>query len=124
MTETRQAAEILYEAINDHGLLSTLHAVFGSSIALSIPLTAKTCDTSLDTMEFSVRASNALKRAGLFAVRELVDVVNQGELAHIRNLGKKTENEIATRLLVFAYYHLPAADQKSFLQDLIERNLD
>ena len=107
MTDFKQIAEILHEAVNEHGLLSTLYAVFGATITLSIPLTSKTCDTSLDDMEFSVRASNALKRAGMFEIRQIVDVINQGELPRIRNLGKKTENEIGTRLLVFAYYHLP-----------------
>ncbi len=123
MTDFKQIADILHEAVIQHGLLSTLYAVFGPRITLSIPMTAKTCDTSLDDMEFSVRASNALKRAGMFEIRQIVDVINQGELPHIRNLGKKTENEIGTRLLVFAYYHLTPSEQKAFLQDLVERNL-
>lgn len=123
MTDFRQIAEVLYEAVGEHGLLSTLYAVFGPTITFSIPLTAKTCDTSLDSMEFSVRAANALKRAGLFEIRQIVDVINQGELPRIRNLGKKTENEIGTRMLVFAYYHLTANEQKAFLLDLVEKNL-
>ena len=123
MTDFKQVATILHEAIQENGLVATLNAVFGPRITFSIPLTAKTCDTPLDDMEFSVRASNALKRAGMFEVREIVDVINQGELPHIRNLGKKTENEIGTRLLVFSYYHLSPAEQKAFLQDLVERNL-
>lgn len=123
MTDTKQIAEILHEAVNEHGLLSTLYSVFGPRISISIPLTAKTCDTPLDDMEFSVRASNALKRAGMFQVRQIVDVINEGELPRIRNLGKKTENEIGTRLLVFAYSHLAPTEQKAFLQDLVERNL-
>lgn len=123
MTDFKQVADILYDAIQEHGLVLTLCTVFGPRITLSIPMTAKTCDTSLDDMEFSVRASNALKRAGMFEIRQIVDVINQGDLPRIRNLGKKTENEICTRLLVFAYYHLTPAEQKAFLQDLAERNL-
>lgn len=123
MTDTKQIADILFEAINEHGFLSTLYTVFGPSINLSLPMTAKACDTPLDEMEFSVRASNALKRAGMFQIRQIVDVINQGELPRIRNLGKKTENEIGTRLLVYGYYHLSVAEQKAFLQDLVERNL-
>jgi DNA-directed RNA polymerase alpha subunit len=123
MTDTKKIAEILYEAVNEHGLLSTLYSVFGPRINFSLPLTAKSCDTSLDDMEFSVRASNALKRAGMFQIRQIVDVINQGELPRIRNLGKKTENEIGTRLLVFGYCNLTATEQKAFLQDLVERNL-
>lgn len=123
MTDTKKIAEILYEAVNEHGLLSTLYSVFGPRINFSLPLTVKSCDTSLDDMEFSVRASNALKRAGMFQIRQIVDVINQGELPRIRNLGKKTENEIGTRLLVFGYCNLTATEQKAFLQDLVERNL-
>ena len=95
MTDTKQIAEILHEAVNEHGLLSTLYSVFGPRINFSIPMTSKTCDTPLDNMEFSVRASNALKRAGMFQVRQIVDVINQEELPRIRNLGKKTENVFA-----------------------------
>ena len=123
MTDTKKIAEILYEAVNEHGLLSTLYSVFGARLTFSLPLTAKSCDTPLDDMEFSVRASNALKRAGMFQIRQIVDVINQGELPRIRNLVKKTENEIGTRLLVFGYCHLTPPEQKAFLQDLVERNL-
>ncbi len=123
MTDTKQIADILFDAINEHGLMLTLYTIFGTHFSFSIPLTTKACDTALDDMEFSVRASNAMKRHGLFEVRQIVDIINQGELPRIRNLGKKTENEIGTRLLIFAYYHLTNAEKKAFLQDLVERNL-
>lgn len=37
---------------------------FGENISISVPFTKNACDTSVDNLGFSVRASNSLKRAG------------------------------------------------------------
>jgi DNA-directed RNA polymerase alpha subunit len=73
-------------------------------------------------MDFSVRANNALKREGLFTLGEIVDLIMGEGLMRIRNLGKKTENEIKTRLLAFGYAQLSDAEKRRFFYDLLEKN--
>ena len=112
----------LYESINTNGLIETIHAVFGKGIKVSIAFSKSSCETEIDFLDFSVRAMNSLKRAGLFTVGEVVDSIVSDELPKIRNLGKKTDNEIRTRILTFGYDKLTENEKKAFLYDLLERN--
>ena len=113
----------LFNAANEFGVVEVLDAVFGSSVRVSIALSQKTCDTEIDTLDFSVRANNAMKRAGLFTLGEVAEIIASGELAKIRNLGKKTENEIKTRLLVYGFERLSDKEKKDFFADTLDRNL-
>lgn len=112
----------LFAATNEFGVAEVLDAVLGSSVKISIALSQKTCDMGIDTLDFSVRANNAMKRAGLFTLGEVAEIIASGELAKIRNLGKKTENEIKTRLLVYGYERLSDKEKKEFLADTLELN--
>ena len=58
-----------------NGLVSTLYATFGKSVKVGIPLSQKTLDTDVDTIDFSVRACNALKRTGLMQVEAVADAI-------------------------------------------------
>ena len=112
----------LFLAVEEHGLVDVLEAVFGKTLKVSIPLSQKTCDMGIDTLDFSVRANNAMKRAGLFSIGGVAEIIVGGELSKIRNLGKKTENEIKTRLLVFGYDKLSDKEKKEFFSDTLELN--
>ncbi|MGM0501346.1 MAG: DNA-directed RNA polymerase subunit alpha [Bacillota bacterium] len=54
-------------------------------------------DTTIEELDLSVRSSNCLKRAGLDTVEELVNTTEE-ELMQIRNLGKKSLQEIKAKL--------------------------
>ena len=69
-------------------------------------------ETEMDFLDFSVRAMNSLKRADFFTVGEVVDSIVNEEISKIRNLGKKTENEIRTRILAFGYDRLTETEKK------------
>ena len=96
----------LYKSANENGLIPTLYGTFGKSVKVSVPFSKKACDTEVDNIEFSVRAMNALKRAGLFTIGDIIDCITREELSRIRNLGKKTVNEIQTRILSYGYERL------------------
>lgn len=105
-----------------NGLVSTLYATFGKSVKVSIPLSQKTLDTDVDAIDFSVRACNALKRTGLMQVEAVADAIAEERLMHIRNLGRKSYNEIQTKLLVLGYEKLTPAEKKQFFYDVLKRN--
>lgn len=54
-------------------------------------------DTTIEELELSVRSSNCLKRAGINTVEELVDKT-EDDLMKVRNLGKKSLQEIKDKL--------------------------
>ena len=121
----RKQGEVVNELLksaNENGLIITLYGVFGKRVKVSIPFSQKACDTSIDELDFSARASNALKRAGIFTIGQAIDLIAGEELLRIRNLGVKTQNEIKTRILVFGYERLSENERKRFFNDVIGEN--
>ena len=96
----------LYQSAKENGFLDTIYEVIGPKVSVSIAFTKKACETNIDDIEFSVRTNNALKRAGYFVIDDIVNALSNETLIHIRNLGKKTFNEIQTKVLVFGYERL------------------
>ena len=117
--------EIIKKLLKDSheiGLVPTLCDMFGKSINVRIPFSAKDCDTDIDDLEFSPRAEHSLKRAGVFTVGGVIDLIENGELLRLRNLGKKTQSEIKTRILLFGYDSLTDTEKIRFFGDLLEMN--
>ena len=54
-------------------------------------------DESIDRLQLSVRASNCLKRANIYTISDLI-AHSEAELSKIRNLGKKSVDEIIVKL--------------------------
>ena len=57
----------------------------------------KTLETPIEEIEFSVRAYNCLKRANINTMQDLIDM-SEGEVAKIRNLGKKSLKEVLDKV--------------------------
>lgn len=112
----------LLESANENGLIETLYRVFGKSVKVGIPFSSKACDTSIDDVEFSPRAEHSLKRAGVFTIGGVIDLIADDRLIGIRNLGKKTQNEIKTRILAFGYERLTDVEKARFFRDVMVRN--
>lgn len=121
--QKKEAVAILYDAIEQHGLVQTLHTVFGSKLPVSIPLSRAACETEVAEMELSVRAYNCLRRANITTVGELVDLAMDGRINQLRNMGIKTIREIQTKLLCFAYHQAAPAWRKEFIEELINAKL-
>jgi DNA-directed RNA polymerase subunit alpha len=51
----------------------------------------------IDMLDLSVRASNCLKRANIYTLADLVDH-SEDDLSKIRNLGRKSIDEIIEKL--------------------------
>ena len=114
----------LYNSAKENGFLDTIYEVIGQKVRVSVAFTKKACDTNIDDIEFSVRATNALKRAGYFTIGDVVEALSNETLIHIRNLGKKTFNEIQTKILVFGYERLTEKEKQRFFVALVERNCE
>ena len=112
----------LFKSANKNGLIITLYGAFGKCVKVNIPFSQKACDTSIDELDFSVRANNSMKRVGVFTIGEVIDLIANDGLLRIRNLGKKTQNEIKTRILVFGYERLTENEKKRFFYEVVEKN--
>ena len=112
----------LIQSVESNGLIHTIYSIFGKSVKVRIPFGSKTLDSSVDEIDFSVRASNCLKRTGMMQIRDVVEAIEDERLLRVRNLGKTSYSEIQTKLLVLAYSKLSAVEKKQFFFDLLDRN--
>lgn len=117
-----KTVEELYKSAESYGLPEALYKAFGKSVDVRVGFTEADCNTKIDGIDFSVRASNGLKRAGLFTIGDVIDAVARDKLTQIRNLGVKTQNEIKTRLLVLGYGSSTVAEKKQILAEILDKN--
>ena len=104
------------------GITATLYLYYGVNIRVKIGYTRKTCETSIDELQLSVRAWNALKRSGVNTIGELIDVIQGDGLMKIRNLGRKSMVEIKTKILEQGFKDLSEQEKVNFFKYLIENN--
>ena len=115
-------ANNLYEKAKSNGLINTLYSAFGNNINTSIAFSQSACDAGIDSIEFSVRASNALKRSGLMTIGSVIDAIMNDELLRVRNLGRKSYNEIKTKILLYGYKRLTEREKIAFFYYLVSNN--
>lgn len=115
-------AKTLLKSANEKGLVQILYSAFGNNIKTSVAFSQSACDAGIDSIDFSVRASNALKRSGLMTIGNVVDAIMDDTLLSIRNLGKKSYNEIKTKILLYGYENLIEREKFAFFLDLVNNN--
>ena len=86
------AAKIMIEHLNIVTNLSEIADVTGIMNAKQEDSKLKKLETSIDDLDFSVRAYNCLKRAGINTLGDLT-AKSEVEMMKIRNLGKKSLKE-------------------------------
>lgn len=91
------AARILIEHFE---ILTSLNAIADETVLMiskSEDPSVKILETSIDDLDFSVRAYNCLKRANILTLKDLVDK-SENEMMKIRNLGKKSLKEVMDKV--------------------------
>lgn len=90
-------AKILIEHLNIITDLSEIADVTGIMNAKQEDSKLKKLETSIDDLDFSVRAYNCLKRAGVNTLGDLTEK-SELEMMKIRNLGKKSLKEVMDKI--------------------------
>ncbi len=91
------AAKILIEHFNIITDLNSISDFSGMMAEKKIDTITKTLETPIEEIEFSVRAYNCLKRAGVHTVQDLISM-KEVEVTKIRNLGKKSLKEVIDKV--------------------------
>ena len=91
------AAKILIEHFNIVADLNSISNITGIMQEKKVDNMTKTLETPIEEVEFSVRAYNCLKRAGIHTVQDLVNK-KEAEVTKIRNLGKKSLKEVLDKV--------------------------
>ena len=91
------AARILIEHFTLLTDLSKIADMTGIMIEKNDDPKTKTLETTIEELDFSVRAYNCLKRAGIHTLQDLVNK-SEPEMMKIRNLGKKSLKEVLDKV--------------------------
>ena len=91
------AAKILIEHFKLVTELSDISNVSGMMIEKTEDPKTKALETSIEDLDFSVRAYNCLKRAGVHTLQDLVNK-SENDMMKIRNLGKKSLKEVLDKI--------------------------
>ncbi|MFI3260688.1 MAG: DNA-directed RNA polymerase subunit alpha [bacterium] len=91
------AGKILIEHFNIITDINSISNMTNIMQEKKIDVIAKKLETQIEEVEFSVRAYNCLKRAGIHTVQDLVDK-KEVEVNKIRNLGKKSLKEVIDKV--------------------------
>jgi DNA-directed RNA polymerase subunit alpha len=91
------SAKILIEHFNILTDLNSISDVSGLMAEKKVDTITKTLETPIEEIEFSVRAYNCLKRAGINTVQDLISK-KEVEVTKIRNLGKKSLKEVIDKV--------------------------
>lgn len=117
-----EVVKTLMDAEKQCGLVDTLHRVFGKNIRVNVGFSKSACDSSIEELALSVRSYNALRRANVTTLGDLIERLNEGGLKSIRNLGAKSFSEIQTKMLVFGFERLSEKEKSDFFHFLVENN--
>ena len=91
------AARILIEHLEVVTKLDDIADVSGIMIEKKEDPKQKALETAIEDLDFSVRAYNCLKRAGIHTLQDLVNK-SDSEVMKIRNLGKKSLKEVLDKV--------------------------
>lgn len=91
------ASRILMEHFEVLTDLSSIADATGMMIEKTEDPSVKALETSIEDLDFSVRAYNCLKRAGIHTLQDLVNK-SENDMMKIRNLGKKSLKEVLDKI--------------------------
>ena len=91
------ASRILIEHLNIIADLNNISDITGIIAEKKVDQITKTLETPIEEIEFSVRAYNCLKRAGIHTMQDLIDK-REVDVTKIRNLGKKSLKEVLDKV--------------------------
>ena len=91
------ASRILIEHFDILTDLSSIADATGMMIEKTEDPAVKALETSIEDLDFSVRAYNCLKRAGIHTLQDLVNK-SENDMMKIRNLGKKSLKEVLDKI--------------------------
>ena len=112
----------LIDAEKQCGLIETLHRVFGKNIRVNVGFSKNACNNSIEELALSVRSYNALRRANVTTLDDLIERLNEGGLKSIRNLGAKSFSEIQTKIMLYGFELLSDKEKEEFFRYLVDNN--
>lgn len=87
-----------------------------------IPYDEDIFNVSLRTLKMSCRTTNALLRAGLRTLKDVISYCKQHKITEIPTLGKSSGIEVLETILDYCWSNMTTKERTDFLIDTVERN--
>lgn len=117
-----QMADTLSEAIASGGFAPVVRGVFGRNVRIRMPMSEAFLNAPIGVLALSTRPDNAIRRCKFNTVGEVVSAIENGRLGAVKNIGKKSLDEIKTVILVGAFAELTREQQLDVCRSLFELN--
>ena len=80
-------------------------------------------DKELEALDLSLRSQNCLKLGGYDTINSFVEHIDsRKDFSMIRNVGRKSVNEIMVKLFLYTYRELPPQKRKAYIQKVKSLN--
>ncbi|MGN0406536.1 MAG: DNA-directed RNA polymerase subunit alpha C-terminal domain-containing protein [Bariatricus sp.] len=121
-----KSREALVQTINDQlkdTTIEELKSRKGGDFRFPVFLNSEFMDRDVTELELSVRSYNCLRRAGFRRIGDLVDHIDGKEdLLKIRNLGRKSADEILMNLFLFHYSIMRPERKENYIERVKKMN--
>jgi DNA-directed RNA polymerase alpha subunit len=87
-----------------------------------IPYNKENFNVSIQSLKMSCRSTNALLRAGLRTLGDVVNYCKAHKITDIANLGVGSGVEIFEKILDYSWDHMSTSDRTDFLINTVEEN--
>ncbi len=100
-------------------------------IRFNVYLSKKELDENLSVLDLSQRSINCLRRAGFTTLGDLLKAISvtgdersKEKLLRLRNLGRKSAEEILLTIMCYQFQLLSDKERTEYLQDIVRLNSD
>lgn len=90
---------------------------------IAIPFDDKTFNVSLDKLELSARAYNALKRNGCHTLNDVVKVFSEKGWNSVKNFGKTSATEVFAKIIDVAWDNMNDIQKAEFLSNILDKEV-
>lgn len=117
-----ETAHLIASKMIEGKKLSKAMAVVYSKRELAIPCKTDIFETRIMDLKMSGRTTNALMRAKLFTIGDIVAYCERQKLIEVKLLGKTSAIETLETILDYCWDQMSQSEQTDFLLDIAERN--
>ena len=98
-----------------------LHKVY-SKRSIAIPYDESIFNIDIDKLDLSKRTNNALRRAHLTTVTDVIEFATSNGIMKVKTFGKSSGIELFEAILDYCWMHMSNEERTNFLLNTIERN--
>ena len=114
--------DIIVSKMAEGAKLSKAMKLVYSKRSVHIPYNKEIFDVSLMDLGMTSRATNALLRARLRTLGDVIDFCRYHKITEIGNFGKSSGTEVFETILDYCWDKMTAKEKENFLIDTVERN--